>query len=91
MIIDLLMVHPDHWGKGVASSLLDDIAEELGGVGVQRISLWTEIDNARSRPLYERKGYRLTGREMDHPRSGEHQVEYEKDLVAQSAVELSAV
>jgi len=84
MMIDLLMVHPDHWGEGVAASLLDDIAEELGRASVQRVSLWTESDNARSRPLYERKGYRATGREMNHPRSGEHQVEYERTLVEQS-------
>jgi len=91
MLIDSLMVHPDHWGRGIAGALLDDIADELGRAEVQKIGLWTEADNARSRPLYERKGYHLTGREMDHPRSGEHQVEYEKDLIAQSAAAPTSV
>ena len=78
-MIDLLMVHPDCWGQGLASGLLDDISEEFKK-STERITLWTEINNSRSRPLYERKGYRATGRTTNHPRNGEHQVEYEKIL-----------
>jgi RimJ/RimL family protein N-acetyltransferase len=78
--LDLLMVRPDQWGKGIGGELLDWAKTEMFERDVQRIVLWTEASNTRSRALYERKGYVLNGIERDHPKSGEPQVQYQLEL-----------
>jgi ribosomal protein S18 acetylase RimI-like enzyme len=80
--ISLLMVRPDHWGKGIGSGLLDWIFEDMKSKGFKEISLWTETDNQLSRPLYERKGFKLTGnhRLCPDPLRPDPQVHYLKQL-----------
>jgi GNAT superfamily N-acetyltransferase len=75
-----VMVAPDYWGKGIAGGLLDWAAELNRAKGKKHIELWTQKDNTRSRELYERKGYRLTGAEKVHEEFGEEIVQYQLDL-----------
>jgi len=77
----LLMVDPDHWGLGIGGELLDRLENELASNKVQSIELWTGVDNQRSRALYERKGYKLTGAE--DVRHGNLHVQFEKYLTNQ--------
>jgi ribosomal protein S18 acetylase RimI-like enzyme len=80
MLIDLLMVDPEHWSQGLGSELLDQV-DKAFEKKLERIGLWTEADNKRARALYERKSYYLTGEQMTHPRSGERQLGYEKKFI----------
>ena len=47
--------------------------------GYERAQLWTHADNARAQRLYERHGFRRTGREKDDD-LGEWIVHYERAL-----------
>lgn len=49
-------VHPDHWGTGVADTLMDTCLDELRS-RFGRAVLWTLRDNPRSRGFYERHGW----------------------------------
>lgn len=74
---------PDYWGKGIPGGLLDWAAELNRAKGKKHLELWTQKDNTRSRELYERKGYRLTGAEKIHEEFGEEIVQYVlKDVTA---------
>lgn len=75
-----LMVEPAIWGRGVGGRLLEWATEHLRGRGVRAVELWTEEDNTRSRRLYERKGYRLTGSRKTHRESGDVIVQYRLNL-----------
>lgn len=58
-----LMVHDDHWGRGVGRAMLAamlDLAD--GWLGLQRLHLEVYADNARARRLYERAGFEVEGR-----------------------------
>jgi len=72
-----LAVAPEYQGRGVATRLLDEAfrllvpsgtsrrasdLRDLGGEGVREVTLNTQETNARSRALYERLGFRATGR-----------------------------
>jgi len=74
-----LYVHPDRWGRGVASGLLELAETAMREAGHDRAILWTPTD-APARGFYERCGWRPDGRERW---SGELQlpmVGYEKHL-----------
>ena len=72
-----LMVHPDHWRKGIGGGLLDWAFDELRPKGVTKLNLWTQTDNPSSNPLYQGRGFQLTGRGRIHPEMHEAQVEYD--------------
>ncbi len=60
--ISLLMVEPEHWGKRIASLLLDRAAERARhGNKHQLVLLTRETDNGHARQFYEHKGYTQTG------------------------------
>ncbi len=74
-----LYVHPDLWGNGIASGLLELAEDAMRETGRIRAILWTPTD-APARSFYERCCWRLDGRERW---SGELQlpmVGYEKHL-----------
>jgi GNAT superfamily N-acetyltransferase len=78
--INLLMIDPGYWGRGIGGNLLDWADGELIARGTESIDLWTGSENSRSHNLYERKGYHATGVERIQPIYGEHQIQYEKNL-----------
>ncbi len=77
--LSLLMVEPDSWGRGIASRLLDLVAERARLAGRSRLTLRTRAaDNDHARSIYEHKGFASTGvtKESQYGR----QVEYQLDL-----------
>jgi putative acetyltransferase len=55
--LDMLFVHPDHHGIGVAGALIRRVktAARIGGHG----RIFTEV-SITARPLFERHGFRVT-------------------------------
>ncbi len=54
--IDMLFVHADHQGRGIARALLDHIHGRAGEQGISR--LFTEA-SITARPFFERKGFEV--------------------------------
>jgi GNAT superfamily N-acetyltransferase len=64
--LSLLMVEPEFWGRGVASSLLDSINDYTRQANKQHLVLWTrQANNSRTQSVYLHKGYKLTGKTRD--------------------------
>jgi GNAT superfamily N-acetyltransferase len=75
----LLMVDPEHWGKRIASKLIDLIANQAKRAGRRYITLWTnEHNNERARALYEHKGFQKTGKSKTGKEG--QQVHYQLEL-----------
>jgi ribosomal protein S18 acetylase RimI-like enzyme len=53
--------HPDVWGTGAASALLDHVDERLRAEGFDEAVLWVLEDNPRARAFYERHGWTASG------------------------------
>lgn len=64
--LNALYVLPDEWGSGVGSRLHDAAVEKLGELGAEA-RLWVLEANTRARRFYERRGWRLDGRERVVP------------------------
>jgi len=56
--VSMVFVAPTRWGQGLGGLVLD----ALHAAGWARTTLWTRTGNARARRLYEKAGYRPTGR-----------------------------
>lgn len=77
--LSLLMVEPNAWGQGIASRLLDLVAERARNAGRSKLALWTRgDDNEHARVFYEHKGFVFT----EQTRLSKHgqQVEYQLTL-----------
>lgn len=61
--IGYVATHPNHWGKGVASKLLEFVARHAPRSGCNAMQLWVVTSNTRARSLYERHDFIFTGRE----------------------------
>ena len=53
--------HPDAWGSGAASALIEHTEERLAAEGFADVTLWVLDDNPRARAFYERHGWSATG------------------------------
>ncbi|MBO0693549.1 MAG: GNAT family N-acetyltransferase [Acidimicrobiaceae bacterium] len=62
--ITSMYVRPAHRGAGVGATLLDAALDECRGRGLDTIVLWP---SARSRSLYERRGFQAPGLVMELP------------------------
>jgi GNAT superfamily N-acetyltransferase len=60
-------VHPDAWGSGVATALMDVCIGTLRGSGYPAAILWVLRDNPRARAFYDKAGWRLSGEEAMWP------------------------
>lgn len=56
-----LYVGPEHWGRGVGTSLLRWAERLLRSRGFQRATLWVLAGSDQVRRFYEARGYRPTG------------------------------
>ncbi|MSP48276.1 MAG: GNAT family N-acetyltransferase [Alphaproteobacteria bacterium] len=54
--VDMMYVHSDHQGRGVAGALLRQVEAEAARLGLDR--LYTEA-SITARPFFERKGFRV--------------------------------
>ena len=61
--IGAVFVAPDRWEEGFGGELVDAVLAEARSRGYGRAQLWTNARNARAHRLYERRGFRRTGRE----------------------------
>ena len=77
--VGAVFVAPDSWGEGLGGRLVDAGLSEARLRGYGRAQLWAHADNARAHRLYERRGFRRTGREKEDE-LGETIVHYERDL-----------
>jgi ribosomal protein S18 acetylase RimI-like enzyme len=77
--IAMIFVAPERWSEGIGGRVLGGVLEEACSRGYERAQLWTHADNARAQRLYERHGFRRTGREKDDD-LGEWIVHYERAL-----------
>jgi ribosomal protein S18 acetylase RimI-like enzyme len=64
--ISMIFVAPDRWGNGIGGALVEAMLAEAGVRGYDQAMLWTHRDNGRAQRLYERLGFRATGREIDN-------------------------
>lgn len=55
-----LYVHPDHWGGGIGTGLLDAGIERLPS-SIERLKLETFVDNEAGRSFYEGRGFTRIG------------------------------
>ena len=74
-----LYVHPELWGNGVASGLLELAGAAMREAACVRAILWTPA-GAPARGFYERCGWRLDGRERWSSELRLPMVGYEKHL-----------
>ena len=51
-------VHPDHQGRGLATSMLQEVIRLTKALGIARIEAWTR-DDAPTRSWYESRGFTL--------------------------------
>jgi GNAT superfamily N-acetyltransferase len=60
--IHAVYVHPDARGTGASSKLIQAAVESARGRGARRVALWVNGVNTHAQALYERMGFRQTGR-----------------------------
>ena len=76
-------VHPDRWGSGVATELMQYIEQRLKAEGFVTSVLWVLDDNPRARRFYERQGWAPTGIAAnfdDYCDVSVPEIEYRKEL-----------
>ena len=54
--IDMMFVHPDYQGRGIAAALLGKVESEAARLGLKRLFSEASIT---ARPFFERKGFRV--------------------------------
>jgi ribosomal protein S18 acetylase RimI-like enzyme len=57
-----IYVHPDHWGAGAGSTMLDAVCAPLERAGVERLHAVVAADNDVGRSFYERRGFTVRER-----------------------------
>lgn len=60
--VHAVYVHPDARGTGASGRLLQAAIDDARSKGARRIALWVNGVNAHAQALYERLGFRQTGR-----------------------------
>ena len=73
-------VAPDGGGQGTGRRLIEAAERAVRDGGRTAIRLEVRADNARAIALYERRGYRRTGRDDDYYEDGEAALRFEKPL-----------
>jgi GNAT superfamily N-acetyltransferase len=75
-----LFVDREHWGSGIAGTLLRAGADEARARGFKTMRLFTPAGQARARRFYEREGWGAVGGAFPVPELGLELVEYRYEL-----------
>ena len=59
-----LAVQPSHQREGLGTALVNDAIESIQQIGLGQLSVNTQEKNTSSRRLYEKLGFRTTGKEF---------------------------
>jgi putative acetyltransferase len=57
-----LSVHPEHWGSGLAETIVEAALDDIAAGRASQARLWVLTANARGRRFYERTGWVPTGK-----------------------------
>lgn len=79
-LIFSVAVHPDYAGKGIGPRLMTDAEHRARLAGKARMTLYTNARMIRNIALYQKLGYRETGRRQHLTRPGFTFVDMEKAL-----------
>ena len=60
-----LYAHPDHWGQGYGSVVLEEVLRRLKAVGHPGCFLYVLQENTRARRFYEKHGFAWDGRSLE--------------------------
>jgi ribosomal protein S18 acetylase RimI-like enzyme len=74
-----IYVHPDRWGEGVGTALLDAVVAAARERDADRLRLGVMADNDRARGFYEDRGFERVGDRRDE-RLGVRAVLYERPI-----------
>lgn len=80
-LIFSVAVHPDNAGKGIGPRLIAQVEHRARLAGKARITLYTNALMSRNIALYQKLGYRETGRRPNTARPGFTIVDMEKALI----------
>lgn len=58
-VVGRIYVHPDRWGEGYGTALLDRLFEELRAAGGESVWLAVVADNEVGRSFYDRRGFEV--------------------------------
>ena len=61
-VMDVLGVHPDFTGRGVAAGLIDQLRTNLLGLGIKVLQTEVGWDNAELVTFFQRQGFQLAAR-----------------------------
>ena len=75
-----IAVHPRAAGKGLGRALLAEIEQVARERGAQVLSLEVRVDNSAAIALYERAGFRKTGRREGYYADGADALRFEKAI-----------
>ena len=75
-----MWVHPASRGSGAGDALVTELLTWARSAGARVVRLDVIRTNTRARRLYERHGFRLTGRETVRQRDGQIELQMERDL-----------
>jgi ribosomal protein S18 acetylase RimI-like enzyme len=84
--VQTLEVLPDVRGQGVGGELLRCMEGSAREAGANAIWLHVDVENASAIRVYERSGFRLSGREEHYYGRGQAGLVYQKTLVMNQAV-----
>lgn len=75
-----IYVHPDRWGEGIGSALLERVEAEARDLGVGTVDLVVLAENRIGRSFYEKHGYERVGEREDAIDEGVRELVYETAL-----------
>ena len=66
-----MWVDPDYRGRGIGADLVEAVAGWARAQGAEDLDLMFTTGNTGAQRLYERCGFRLTGKSVPHPRKAD--------------------